>query len=79
MVNFATFKNVGNKQLDKLSTKALIESGQLGLHNDRKNCEDSFKQIFTVVKNLCQKYEISVMILKSATIKITEKTIQLMM
>ena len=40
------------------ATKKLIESVQLALHNDRKNCEDSIKQICTKVKNLCEKYKI---------------------
>ena len=50
------------KQLDAFSIDELIKSVQLALHSNRKNCEDSFKQIFTKVKKLCQKYEIPIMI-----------------
>ena len=50
------------KQVDIFSTDELIESVQLAFHNDKKNCENSFKQILTQVKNFCQKYEIPLMI-----------------
>ena len=52
------------KQLDMFSTDELMDSVQLVLHNDRKNGEDSFKQIRTKVKNLCQKHEIVLIILR---------------
>ena len=47
---------------DVFSTNELIESVRLVLHSDRNNCEYSLKQIFTKIKNLCQKYKIPIRI-----------------
>ena len=72
-----------NSNIYLISAPEALKIQQCGLpwekfgNPDMKNNEDSFKQIFTKVKNLCQKYEIPLMIPKEPIIKITAKTIQL--
>ena len=52
--------------LDIFSNNELIESVKQALYNNRKNCEDFFKQIVTKIENLCQKYEIPLLISRKA-------------